>query len=433
MGIQRERPNVVIILSDDHGYGDSSVYGGPNIRTLNIDRIANSGLRFTHFYANSPVCSPSRAALLTGRYPDVVGVPGVMRTHDENSWGYFDPEAITLPEMLRKGGYHATLVGKWHLGLEPENHPCERGFDEFRGFLGDMMDDYYAHRRHGRNYMRHNERVVTPEGHATDIFTEWACDTIRDRSATGDPFFLLLAYNAPHTPIQPPQDWVAKVGRREPEITEQRARYVALVEHMDAGIGRVLDALQESCVDSNTLLVYVSDNGGQLDVGAYNGPLRGAKQDMYEGGIRVPCCAMWPARIPPGQVTDRIAMLMDWFPTACEAANVDVSQEIEGRSILPLLFGDSLDFRDRSYYWVRREGGEWCGHRYLGQAYHAVRRGNMKLLHNDPFAPLEMYDMSKDPMEKYDLSKSDHGEMRELCRFMQRQVLKAGAIRWGKP
>ena len=426
------RPNIVIILSDDHGYGDSSAYGGTNIQTPHIDRIATSGIRFTQFYANSPVCSPSRAALMTGRYPDLVGVPGVIRTHAENSWGYFDPETVTLPEKLREGGYHTTIVGKWHLGLEEENHPCNRGFDRFRGFLGDMMDDYLTHRRHGHNYMRDNADTIDPEGHATELFTEWAVEAIRERSAEDSPFLLYLAYNAPHTPIQPPDEWVERVQRREPGISEKRARYIALVEHMDDGIGRVLDAIEESGIASDTLVVYASDNGGQLDVGACNGPWRGAKQDMYEGGIRVPCCAMWPGHIPAGQVTDQVAMLMDWFPTACDAGRVPVSHPIEGQSILPLLQGSPMDSSDRSYYWVRREGGASRGNRFFGQDYHAVRRGDTKLLHNNAFAPLELFDLGTDLEEQEDLSATDHPQMEDLCRLMQTQVQKAGSVRWQK-
>jgi arylsulfatase A-like enzyme len=429
---QAARPNIVFILSDDHGYGDSSAYGGPNIKTPNIDRIATGGIRFTQFYANSPVCSPSRAALMTGRFPDLVGVPGVIRTDPGNNWGYFDPRAVTLPQQLRKTGYHTTLVGKWHLGLEEENHPCNRGFDLFRGFLGDMMDDYYTHLRHGRNYMRHNADIIIPEGHATDLFTQWAVETIRERSAAGKPFFLYLAYNAPHIPIQPPDEWVTRVRQREPEIGELRTRYIALVEHMDHGIGRVLDALEETGAASNTLVVYMSDNGGQADVGACNGPWRGEKQDMYEGGIRVPCCAMWPGHIPQGQVTDQMAMLMDWFPTACEIAGVRISYPIEGQSILPLLKGFGVDFSNRDYYWVRREGGEWPGRPYFGFAYHAVRRGNMKLLRNDPFAPFELYDMEGDAKEEHNIVTTEIVTADDLALLMQQQIQRAGAVPWQK-
>jgi len=425
-----DRPNILIILADDHGYGDVTSYGGPNLRTPNMDRIVEDGMKFTQFYANSPVCSPSRASLMTGRYPDLVGVPGVIRTHATNNWGYFTQDAITLPQILRRANYYSALIGKWHLGLDPENHPCLRGFDRFRGFLGDMMDDYYTHLRHGNNYMRNQGQSIDPRGHATDLFTQWAIETIHERADAEDPFFLYLAYNAPHTPIQPPEEWVERVKKREPELGDQRARYVALVEHMDAGIGRVLQALKDTGAAPNTLVLYTSDNGGQLDAGAYNGPLRGAKQDMYEGGIRVPCFATWPSHIPAGAVSDQVAMISDLLPTACEAACIGVDHEIEGRSFLPTLLGQDQDFSDRSYYWVRREGGAWGDRRYLGQGYHAVRRGNLKLLHNDPFAPLELFDIAGDMKEACELSGSRPDDFKELGQLMQRQVQQAGGVPW---
>ncbi len=426
------KPNILIILSDDHGYGDVSCHAGPNIRTPNIDAIAANGMRFARFYANSPVCSPSRAALLTGCNPDRVGVPGVIRTQEENSWGYFDPSAVTLPQMLNQAGYHTSIIGKWHLGLEPENHPCERGFDLFRGFLGDMMDDYYTHRRCGYNYMRHNYETIDPEGHATDLFTDWSIETIRQKARNDEPFFMYLAYNAPHTPIQPPQDWVESVQTREPDISEQRARYIALVEHMDAGIGRVREALRESGIEQDTLVVYVSDNGGAEDAGAYNGPFRGSKAHMYEGGIRVPCFAEWPGQIPAGRVSEQVAILSDLFPTACEVAGIDAPQHIDSHSVLPTLLGENQDFSERFYYWVRREGNTAPTQIYLGQDYHAVRKGDMKLLHDDPFRPLELYDMAKDPQEEQNLSETAQSAFEELSRFMQEQVQKAGAVPWQK-
>ncbi|MDP7250728.1 MAG: sulfatase-like hydrolase/transferase [Planctomycetota bacterium] len=420
------RPNILIILADDHGYGDVTCYGGPNLQTPNLDRIAESGMRFTRFYANSSVCSPSRAALMTGRYPDLVGVPGVIRTHPENNWGYFDPAAITLPQMMGRAGYTTALFGKWHLGLDAGSHPCARGFEHFRGFLGDMMDDYYTHLRHGFNYMRQGEVEIHPEGHATDLFTDWSCEFIREQQESDRPFFLYLAYNAPHTPIQPPDNWVAKVKAREPEVSDRRAQYVALVEHMDSGIGRVLETLEETGALANTLVVYTSDNGGQANVGAFNGPLRGQKGDMYEGGIRVPACAMWPGNIQAGAETDQIAILMDLLPTACELAGVDVDHQIEGRSILPTLLNEKQNFDDRSLYWIRKEGN----HDFLGLDQHAIRHGDLKLLHNRPFLPLEMYDLAADPLEENDLTQSEESQFKEMARLLRGQIQQAGSIPW---
>ncbi len=417
-------PNILVILGDDHGYGDISAHRGPHIQTPNIDRIAENGIRMTQFYANSSVCSPSRAALMTGRYPDRVGVPGVIRTYPESNWGYFSRDAITLPSMLKQKDYHTSIIGKWHLGLEPENHPCKRGFDHFHGFLGDMMDDYYTHLRHDQNYMRKDLEVIDPRGHATDLFTEWAVEVIHGHAHSSQPFFLYLAYNAPHTPIQPPEDWIERVRQREPDASPERVKYIALVEHMDAGIGRVLDTLEQTGQLSNTLVVYTSDNGGQLNVGATNGDLKGGKGQMYEGGIRVPTCAMWTDGIEKGNVCDNVAMLMDLFPTACEIAGASVNHEIEGQSILPTLRGESQDFSDRAMYWVRKDGGP----SFLGLNQHAVRRGNIKLLHNSPFEPLELYDLGNDPQETSDQAKT--GAFREMGELLQTEMQQNGSIPW---
>ena len=419
-------PNVLLIFADDHGYGDISAHNGPSIQTPHIDRIAAGGARFTKFYANSSVCSPSRASLMTGRYPDRAGVPGVIRTHPENSWGYLRQDAVTLPSVLKQKDYHTALIGKWHLGLQPENHPCKRGFDHFHGFLGDMMDDYYTHLRHDINYMRHGFDTIDPRGHATDLFTEWSTEFIRSQAQSSDPFFLYLAYNAPHTPIQPPDNWIERVREREPDISPQRAKYIALVEHMDAGIGRVLDTLVETDQLSNTLVIYTSDNGGDMKVGAHNGPLRGQKGDMYEGGIRVPTCAMWPGHIPEGHVTDQVALLMDLFPTVSEVAGAPIAHEIEGQSIWQTLQGEQQDLSERILYWLRREGGG----EFFGQSQHAVRQGDIKLLHNRPFQPLELYDLSSDPLETTN-NVETHAELcGEMSRLFQAETQKAGNVRW---
>ena len=419
-------PNILLILADDHGYGDISAHNGPSIQTPNIDRIATNGTRFTRFYANSSVCSPSRASLMTGRYPDRVGVPGVIRTHPENSWGYFRQDATTLPSALKQKDYRTALIGKWHLGLESENHPCKRGFDHFHGFLGDMMDDYYTHLRHDINYMRHGFDTIDPRGHATDLFTDWSREFIRAQAQSSQPFFLYLAYNAPHTPIQPPDEWITRVQEREPDISPQRAKYIALVEHMDAGIGQVLDTLEDTDQLSNTLVIYTSDNGGQMNVGAHNGPLRGQKGQMYEGGIRVPTCAMWPGYIREGYVTDQVALLMDLFPTVCEVAGTPIPDGIEGRSIWQTLQGEQQDFSERLLYWIRREGGQ----QFLGQCQHAVRRGDIKLLHNSPFEPLELYNLASDPLETTDNVQIETALFREMSQLFQAETQKAGSVPW---
>ncbi len=428
------KPNIVLILVDDLGYGDLSSYGAKDMKTPNIDKLVASGMRFDNFYANCPVCSPTRASLLSGRYPDLLGVPGVIRTHLTNNWGYIAPQAVLLPKLLSRAGYHTAIVGKWHLGLASPNTPNEQGFDHFHGFLGDMMDDYYKHRRHGINYMRLgsrkagslNNKEIDPKGHATDLFTQWAIDYIRQRSGSRQPFFLYLAYNAPHTPIQPPDDWLQQVKNRENDISDKRAKLVALIEHLDDGIGRVITALKRSGLSNNTLVIFTSDNGGQLNVGANNGPLRAGKQDMYEGGIRVPMCALWPGKIKPGSQSNRVALTMDLFPTICEVADAAIAHKIDGRSILPTLLGKYQPPENRFLFWVRREGG-----RYGGRAYYAARFGDYKLVQNSPFEPLQLYNLKDDPQEQHPLDKK-HRMYRKLFTALRNHIIEAGAVPWQK-
>ncbi len=424
-----DKPNILIILADDLGYGDLTCYGAPDLKTPHIDELVGRGMRFDTFYANCSVCSPTRAALLTGRYQQLVGVPGVIRTHADNSWGYLDPKAVLLPVLLKRAGYQTAIVGKWHLGLESPNLPNERGFDLFHGFLGDMMDDYYTHRRHGINYMRYNTQVVDPQGHATDIFTQWACDYIRQAAAKQQPFFLYLAYNAPHTPIQPPTEWLEKVRRREPDISAKRAKIVALIEHLDDGIGRVLATLEQVHQTKQTIVFFTSDNGGQLSAGANNGPLRDGKQSMYEGGLRVPASATWPGRIAPGTRARGTWLTMDIFPTACEVAGATIPYAIEGRSFLPMLLGRAQPLPQRDLFFHRREGGL----RYAGLTIEAVRRGDWKLLRNSPFAPFELYNLKTDPRETTNMLRKQPRVYHTLAAALRRQNQRGGAVPWQRP
>jgi arylsulfatase A-like enzyme len=424
------RPNILVILADDLGRGDYSAFGTQDIRTPNIDRLGREGLTFQNFYANSCVCSPTRAALLTGCYPDRVGVPGVIREEMPlDSWGYLSAHATLLPRVLRSAGYHSAIVGKWHLGIGSPNTPTERGFDFFHGFLGDMMDDYGTHLRHGQNFMRLNQEVVDPPGHATDIFTAWACAYLTERAQSRQPFFLYLAYNAPHNPIQPPPDWLAKVRQREPGISEQRAKLVALIEHFDAGIGQVLETLDRLQLAEDTLVLFTSDNGGLLSDGANNGPWRSGKTHMYEGGLRVPGLARWPGRIAPGSSTEHIAISMDIFATCCEVAGVRPPTDIDGNSFLPTLLGQPQAEAQRELYFVRREGGLL----YCGKTIEALVRGPWKLVLDSPFAPLELYNLQRDPQETTDLAGQEKAVVRDLAAALRQHVQRGGQSPWQAP
>ena len=423
-----KKPNIICILVDDLGYSDLSSFGGKDIKTPAIDKLMGAGMRFDQFYANCTVCTPTRASLMTGRYPDLVGAPGVIRQNAESNWGFFNPTGPTLPELMSKAGYHTGMVGKWHLGYESPNLPNDRGFEFFHGFLGDMMDDYWTHLRGGVNWMRKNKKVIKPKGHATEIFSQWAIDYIKEQSADKKkPFFLYLAYNAPHFPIQPPKDWLDKVKKREPQLSQKRATNVAFVEHMDHEIGKVLDAVKELGIEKDTLITFSSDNGGSIPHAATNDPWRGGKQEHWEGGIRVPTCAVWPGKIPVGR-SNELGITMDYLPTFCEIAGIKVENEIEGKSLAPIWLEGAKGDPNRTLIWVRREGN----FRYQGRAYYAIRKGDWKLLQNHPFEPMQLLNLKNDPAEEN--PKPPHGKVaQDLIRTLMKHVQKAGNMPWQKP
>ncbi|HGJ67191.1 TPA: N-acetylgalactosamine 6-sulfate sulfatase [bacterium] len=425
---EKKKPNIIFILTDDLGYGDLSCYGGTDLETPNIDNIASSGIKFENFYANCPVCSPTRASVLTGMFPDLVGVPGVIRTHITNSFGYLSSIAVLLPKVLKSAGYDTALIGKWHLGLESPNTPNEHGFDHFHGFLGDMMDDYYTHLRHNINYMRLNMEKIDPEGHATELFTEWSIDYIKQKARSDKPFFLYLGYNAPHTPIQPPDEWLKCVKDRNPNIDDRRAKIIALIEHLDDGVGRVVKAVDDAGLSEDTLIMFVSDNGGDLPAGASNKPLHGGKGQMFEGGIKVPACATWKNYIKSNSINERVLLTMDIFPTFCEIAGAKFDHEINGLSFLDSLSGENNEkYDDRFLFWVRREGGLHYG----GQAFYASRYKNWKLLQNTPFEPLRLYDLESDPNEQNPLDER-HEKFHLLLNELQNHIIRSGAVAWQK-
>jgi arylsulfatase A-like enzyme len=424
------RPNIVLILADDLGYGDLASYGATDMRTPHIDRLLGEGLRMDHFYANSTVCSPTRAALLSGKYQELVGVPGVIRDHrPENSWGYLDPQAKLIPQMLARVGYQSAIIGKWHLGSGPENHPLAYGFDYFHGWLGDMMDDYYEHRRVGINYMARNHEIIDTRGrHATELFTDWAVDYVREQAAEEAPFFLYLAHFAPHFPIQPPEEWLSRVHRREEEIGGKRAAAVALIEHMDHEIGRLMAAIDGAGLAETTLVLFTSDNGGSLPHAQSNGNWRGGKQDMYEGGIRVPFGAYWPGRIQPGTESRTVALTMDLVPTLCRLAGLDVLDPMDGVDIGPSWFAAETQELERDLFWVRREGNP----EYMGLTIWAMRRGDWKLVKNSHDAPFELFNLRLDPRETMDVSEDYPAIYRPMLTALRAHIQRGGAVPWQK-
>jgi arylsulfatase A-like enzyme len=415
-------PNILVILVDDLGYGDLSCYGALDLKSPAVDRLATEGMRFTDFYANSPVCSPTRAALLTGRFPDLVGVPGVIRQEPNNTWGNLADDATLLAQPLANAGYHTAIVGKWHLGLEPPDTPLDRGFAFFHGFLADMMDDYYTHLRSGVNWMRLNRDEVAPVGHATDVFTGWAIDYLAERKAEPEPFFLYLAYNAPHAPVQPPPDWLARVQDSEPGLSLERASLVALIEHLDDGIGKVLQALQDNGQRDNTLVIFASDNGGDLGCEASNKPLRGGKTAMWEGGVRVPATASWPGHVEAGTTTSAVFMTMDIFATALDAAGVPCPGQVDAQSFLPVLLGKATVAQPRDIFFVRRENP--------GGVHYGARGGDLKLVQNAPDGPFMLYNLRDDLAETTDLAASEPDKLLQLTAALDQHRQVAEQVPW---
>ena len=419
------KPNILVIMVDDLGYGDLSNYGAKDIKTPEIDTLMGQGLKFTDFTANCCVCSPSRAAFLTGQNQDMVGVPGVVRTHDKSNWGFFDPKATTLPQVLGKNGYRTSLIGKWHLGLKSPNTPNDRGFEEFHGFLGDMMDDYWEHRRHGIPYMYHNKKAIETRGtHATDLFTDWSIEELKKSKEDGRPFFQFLAYNAPHSPIHPPKDWLAKFKKNNPKATNLRANIGALIEHLDYSIGRVLKALDELGMSENTMVVFTSDNGGKHRYGASNGKLRSDKTHVYEGGLKVCTSVTWPGKVKAGGLTPFRGMTMDLFPTILDAAGIDYDGHLDGQSMIQEVTEGGqtpFDGRNQVYTWLQ------------GYKKHALRKGDWKLIKDTEKSSYELYNMAKDPYESTDLAKTNTVKFKELMKIMSDYLAAADKVNWKRP
>ncbi|MBK3516205.1 sulfatase-like hydrolase/transferase [Carboxylicivirga marina] len=417
-----QQPNIVFILADDLGYGDLSCYGATDLQTPNIDKLCANGVKFTRAYANSTVCSPSRAAILTGNYSDRVGVPGVIRDMPDNTWGNLADDAPFLPEQLKAFGYHTALIGKWHLGYESPDLPNDRGFDHFKGYVGDMMDDYYTHLRAGVNWMREGKKEIYPKGHATDVFTDWATEYIGEQSPNDKPYFLFLTYNAPHDPIHPPADWLAKVKEREPQASLKRQKLIALIEHLDDGIGKVMEAIEESGEADNTLIIFTSDNGGTLQYGANNGSLKGGKGDLYEGGIRIPCIVNWPHKIKPNTASEPI-ILMDFYPSLIELAGGNHQQKLPSKSLVNLLKEESPKSVVREMVFMRREG-----HRFGGRAYYAISNGEYKLMQNSPFESYHLVHLSEcGSLEK----EVENGAVKkDLWKKLMKHIQISGEMPW---
>ena len=395
------RPNIVLLLADDLGYGDLASYGCPDIRTPNIDSIGSQGMRFLQCYANAPECTPTRTALMTGRYQQRVGGMecalgiGDVGRYDEAEWLQKRGELglpvweTSLARVLKQQGYDTACIGKWHLGYPEKFWPNRHGFDEYFGLLGGSVD-YFTHKEpNGDPRLYHNGKLVERTGYMTDLIAEEANAWLQRRSPH-KPFFLYVPFNAPHLPTQGPEDaGVAPDANTWNRGT--RATYIKMVERLDDRIGTILAQLDKMGAADNTLLIFLSDNGG-IGIGR-NTPLRGLKSQLWEGGIREPCMIRWPGVVPRGKTTSQPIITMDFFPTILNAVNAKAPQgrKLDGVDLVPFLRGKQPPFA-RTLFWRFKRGKV---------VRKAVRDGDMKLVWDN--GKEELHNLSKDESEQKNL------------------------------
>lgn len=390
-GVKRQ-PNFLFVMADDLGYADLSCYGRRDYQTPHLDRLAREGVKFRNAYANACVCSPTRVALMTGRYQQrlAVGLEEPIATRPRVNVG-LPPEQPTLATMLRGAGYRTALVGKWHLGLLPEYSPEKSGYESFYGFRSGGVD-YYTHKavvdeRAPVDLWEGDRRVEQP-GYLTDLLGQRAVKQLREFGREKKPFLMSLHFSAPHWPWQTPEDGGPERGMGSLAHFEggSAARYARMVKSMDEQVGRVLAALKESGQERDTVVVFTSDNGGERFSDTW--PYTGRKTELLEGGLRVPAIVRWPGRVKAGRETGQVAMTMDWMPTLLRLAGVEgpAGYPPDGMDLTPWLLGEAAE-RERRVFWR---------HRYAAQR--AMREGKWKWLsiQGNTF----LFDLEADPQEK---------------------------------
>ena len=417
----KQPPNIVLIMADDLGYGDLGCYGCTDIRTPAIDSLAAQGVRFTQFYANAPECTPTRTALLTGRYQHRVG--GLECALGIGNVGRYDDavrlrqtgdlglpaDQISIARMLKDAGYATAICGKWHLGYERKFFPDRHGFDYWFGPIGGAVDYFHHCEYTGQPALYLNDRPVRREGYLTDLITNEAVKFIRRQRKSR--FFLYVAYTAPHAPYQGPED---KKPEPVPEADYEkgsRATYAAMVERMDEGIGEILRMLEEAKIADNTLVIFMSDNGATKT--GRNLPFSGYKGNLFEGGIRVPCIAKWPGVLPQRTVSNQPCITMDFSRSIVTAAGAKPPEDrpFDGIDILELAAGNQ-PIRKRTLFWRARRG-DWTRN--------AVRDGSLKyiLLQNDSEAKEYLFDLDSDPAEEDNLFAKKVEDVRRLKLLLQ--------------
>jgi arylsulfatase A-like enzyme len=413
----RGAPHVVIIVADDLGYGDLSCMGS-DFATPHLDRLAASGIRFTDWYSTSPVCSPSRASLLSGLYPERTGITEILSSQRGTVHG-FRPGITTLADALRDLGYRTGMVGKWHLGTAPDSWPDKHGFDDWFGFLAGCVD-YYSHLYYYDNRtdpihdLWENGREIFRNGsYLTELFTEEAVRRIRDWTAAADaPFFLYLAYNAPHYPMHAP----AKYVDRFRHLPADRRITAAMVSALDDGVGAVLDELARRGILDNTIVFFMSDNGPSPESrnwldgqqvpweGGSTAGLRGQKFTLFEGGVRVPAMLSWPSAIAAGQVVSTPLIALDVFPTVLRAAGGAAGNyRLDGSDLTDMLLG-RLDTLERPMLWAFRKS-------------RAVRDGRWKLVIDEDGEPW-LSDLDTDREEMINVAADQPAVLAHLCALL---------------
>jgi arylsulfatase A-like enzyme len=414
-----DRPNVVLIITDDMGYADLGVYGAKDIRTPHIDRLAREGARFTDFYANGTTCTPTRAGLISGRYQQRYGVelplPASGANFSDGERG-LEASPYSLPRLLKSGGYATALVGKWHLGYAPTQSPLAHGFDYFFGLKSGYHDYWHHNDSRGEPDLWENDARVSLEGYSTELIATKAIAFIDQhanaKANANAPFFVDIAFNAPHWPFQRPDTPSKAVGNARflkpaDSLTSTRADYVSMVEAMDAQVGRVLAALERNGLTRNTIVIFTNDNGGEWL--SDNTPLFNRKYSTWEGGIRVPALVRWPGRVKAGLVTPQVAMTMDLTASVLAAAQVAVPAEakLDGINLFPVLEAKA-PVMSRTLFWrsvqPRRD-------------MRAVREGDTKLVveANHMF----LYDVRRDPGERRDMARQRPDLVRALTLKLQ--------------
>jgi N-acetylgalactosamine-6-sulfatase len=419
---QSAKPNVVLILADDMGYGDLACYGCPDIRTPHIDLIARQGMRLTNFYSNGPECSPTRTGLLTGRYQQRVGglecaiglgnvgrYDDAIRLANQHELG-LPPERSILARAAKDAGYRAAICGKWHLGYEPEFLPTRHGFDYFFGILGGSTD-YFRHTEPGGEFTLYcNEQKITRDGYMTDLIAEEACTFLKQTK--DQPFLLYVPFNAPHAPFQGPDDKATATADDETLNRGSRQTYIKMVERLDDRVGTILKTLDDIGATNNTLVIFSSDNGGPMH--SRNEPYSGRKGTTYEGGIRVPCILRWSSKLPAGAESSQVGITMDLTSSILNATGAKplTDHPLDGIDIVEHIRQQNPN-ASRTLFWRQRRGElTWRG----------VRDGDLKLVSRQEGDKRQdwVFDLASDHAEKNDLATSRPAERRRLQDLLSR-------------